>query len=143
MVDAGVEGVCFFADEGASAVVAVFAHGVEGDDEDFAEVADVVADPAGGFKGHVAAVDEIGTDGADDGAVGTDERVGGAKVVLAQDTHGVGVAAASGDDDFDAGFFSGAEGGEVAGAYAGVGTEERSIHVNCDQAGRRHLFQIS
>ena len=44
-----------------------------------------------------------GADGADDGAVGADDGGGGLQIEVAQDVHGEAVAAAGGDDDFDAG----------------------------------------
>ena len=47
----------------------------------------------------------------------------------AQDVHGVGVAAAGGDDDQDAGGLGGEEGGEVAGADTAVVAEQGAVHV--------------
>ena len=59
---------------------------------------------------------------------------GGLEAERAQDVHGVGVAAASGDDDLDAGGFGGEEGGEVARADAAVVAEQGSVHVDGDHA---------
>jgi hypothetical protein len=47
----------------------------------------------------------------------------------AEDAHGVGVAAAGGDDDLDAGAVRGVEGGEGARGDVAVLTEEGAVHV--------------
>lgn len=59
----------------------------------------------------------------------------------AQDAHGVGVAAAGGDDDLDAGGVCGVEGGEGARRDVAVLAEEGSVHVDCDEAGGRHGYE--
>ena len=71
--DAGVEVVEVLDDEGAAGVVAVGAGEVEGEDEGVAVGVEVGAEPAGGGERQVGAVDELGADGADDGAVGADD----------------------------------------------------------------------
>ena len=53
----------------------------------------------------------------------------------AEDAHGVGVAAAGGDDHLNTGGVGGEQGGEVAGGdLAGV-TEEGAVHVEGYQTG--------
>ena len=129
-------------DEGAAGVVAVGADAVEGEDEGVAELVDVAAEPEGGGVGEVGAGDELGGDGvraeaaerAGDGAVGTDQDAGVVEAERAQDVHGVGVAAAGGDDDLDAGGLGGVEGGEVARADAAVVAEQSAVHVDGDHA---------
>jgi hypothetical protein len=49
------------------------------------------------------------------------------------------VAAAGGDDDFDAGGLGELEGGEIAGTDLAGGAEQRSVEVDGDEAGR-HVF---
>ena len=140
--DAGVEFVEVLDDEGAAGVFAVGADAVEGEDEGVAELVDVAAEPEGGGVGKVGAGDELGGDGcgtegaegAGDGAIGTDQGAGVVQAERAQDVHGVGVAAAGGDDDLDAGGFGGEEGGKVARADAAVVSEEGAVHVDGDHA---------
>ena len=87
----------------------------------------------------MGAVDELGADGADDGAVGADDSGVGIEVEVAEDVHGEAVAAAGGDDDFDAGGFGEVEGGEVAGTDLAGGVEQGSVEVDGDEA-RRHVL---
>ena len=61
------------------------------------------------------------------------------QVEIAEDVHGEAVAAAGGDDDFDAGGLGELEGGEVAGADVAGGVEEGSVEVDGDEA-RRHVL---
>jgi hypothetical protein len=58
---------------------------------------------------------------------------------VAEDAHGEAVAAAGGDDDFDAGGFGEVKGGEVAGADLAGGVEESSVEIDGDEA-RRHVL---
>ena len=99
-------------DQGAG-IVSVGAYAVEGEDEGVAELVDVVAEPQSGGARQIGAGDELrrdgfaagryGTESAGDGAVGADEHVGVVEPERTQDVQGVGVAAAGGDDDLDAG----------------------------------------
>ena len=129
-------------DESAAFVVAVGADAVEGEDEGVAKLADVATQPQRGGVGQVGAGDRLRRDGlraeraegAGDGSVGTDERIGGAKAKRAEDTHGVGMAAAGGDDNLDAGGFRGHDGGKIARADVAVVAEECAVHVDSDEA---------
>ena len=137
-VDGGGEIIEVLDDEGAAGVVAVGADAVEGEDEGVAELVDVAAEPEGGRMGEVGAGDELGGDGrgseaaegAGDGAVGTDQDAGMVEAERTQDVHGVGVAAAGGDYDLDAGGLGGVEGGEVARADAAVVAEQGAVHID-------------
>lgn len=53
---------------------------------------------------------------------------------MAQDAHGVAVAAAGGDDDLGAGGFGEAEGGEVARSDAAIAVQKGPVHVDGDKA---------
>ena len=141
-----VNGGCQFIEvlnnEGSPGVVAVGANAVESEDECVAEFVDMAAKPEGGGVGEMGSGDELGGDGvraeeaqgAGDGAVGTDQDARVVEAERAQDVHGVGVAAAGGDDDHDAGGVGGEEGGEVARADATVFAEQSAVHVDGDHA---------
>jgi hypothetical protein len=58
---------------------------------------------------------------------------------VAEDAHGEAVAAAGGDDDFDAGGFGEVKGGEVARTDLAGGVEESSVEIDGDEA-RRHVL---
>ena len=137
--DAGVEVVEVLDNEGTAGVFAVGAGEVEGEDEGVAVVVEVGTEPAGGGERQVSAMNEFGADGADDGAVGADDGRCVVQVQVAEDAHGEAVAAAGGDDDFDAGRLGETEGGEVAGADLAGGVEERSVEVDGDEA-RWHVL---
>ena len=107
-------------DERAAGVFAVGADLVEGEDEGVAEGGEVGAEPAGSVERHVGAMDKMRVEGADDGAVGADDRARRIQVEIAEDLHGVAVATAGGDDDLSTGVFGEAESGEVARADATV-----------------------
>jgi hypothetical protein len=145
--DGGVELVEVFDDEGAAGVFsliwAVGDDAVEGEDEGVAEFFDVGAEPEGGGVGEVGAGEELGgfgdgAKGAGHSPVGADEGEGVVEAEGAQDAHGVGVAAAGGDDDLDAGGVRGVEGGEGARGDVAVLVEEGSVHVDCDEADGGH-----
>jgi len=68
-------------------------------------------------------MNEFGADGADDGAVGADDGRSMMEVQIPEDVHGKAVAAAGGDDDFDAGRFRKPESGEVSGTDVAGGVE--------------------
>jgi hypothetical protein len=132
--DGGVEVFEVFDDEGAAGVFSVGADAVEGEDEGVAKFLDVGAEPEGGGVGEVGAGDELGgfgggAEGAGDSAVGADEGEGVVQAEGAQDAHGVGVTAAGGDDDLDAGRVGGEEGGEGARRDAAFLVEEGAVHV--------------
>ncbi len=143
--DAGGEPVELLDDERAAAVFPIGQSAVEGEDErvakvSFANSTDVVAEPECGGARQVGAGEEPGgacagvSEGACDGAVGADkDRVVG-QAERAEDAHGEAVAAPRGDDDPNARGLGGAQGGEVARADAAVRTEQRAVHVYCDQA---------
>jgi hypothetical protein len=79
---------------------------------------------------------ELRAEGAGDGAVGADEGARrGRRLERAEDAHGVGVAAAGGDDDLGAGGLGELERGEVARADVAFGVEQGSIQVDGDEAG--------
>jgi len=137
--NAGVEVVEVFDDEGAAGIFAVRAGEVEGEDEGVAIVVEMGTEPAGGGEGQVGAVNQIGVDGADDGAIGADDGRCGLQVQVTEDLHGEAVAAAGGDDDLDAGGLGEFEGGAVARADFAGGVEERSVEVYGDEA-RRHVL---
>lgn len=141
--NAGVKIVHVFDDEGAAGVFAVRACEVEGEHEGIAIGVEVGAEPSGGGERKMGAVDELGVDGADDGAVGTDDGGGGLEVEVAEDLHGKAVAAAGGDDDLGAERFGEAEGGAVARADLAGGVEQGSVEVDGDEAGRHVLLEYS
>ena len=87
----------------------------------------------------MGAAEELGVDGADDGAVGADDGGGRVEAEVAEDVHGEAVAAAGGDDDFDACGLGEVKGGEVAGADVAGGVEQGSVEVDGDEAGRHGL----
>ncbi len=135
--DGGVELVEVLDDEGAAGVFSVGADAVEGEDEGVAEFFDVGAEPEGGGVGEVGAGEELGGFGGGtkcpgDSAVGADEGECVVEAEGAEDAHGVGVAAAGGDGDFDAGAVGGVEGGEGARGDAAFLVEEGAVHVDCD-----------
>ena len=138
--DAGVEFVEVFDDEGSATVFSVGANEIEGDDEGITELSEMIAEPMSSGERHVGSVKESGANGANDGAVGADDRAGWIQVQIAQNAHGVAMATAGGDDDFNAGAFGEAESSKVAGADAAVAIEESSVHVDSDDA-RRHSFK--
>lgn len=137
--DAGVEIVEVLDDEGAAGVFAVGVGEVEGEDQGVAVVVEVGAKPAGGGEWEMRAANEFGADGADDGAVGADDGGVGIQVEVAEDVHGEAVAAAGGDDNFDAGGFREVESSEVAGTDLAGGVEEGSVEVDGNEA-RRHVL---
>ena len=70
-----------------------------------------------------------------------EEKVGALGIPQAQvakHAHGIGVAAARRNHDFDPGRFSLKQGLEVARAYLSIGAEQCAIHVDGDQAGNMH-----
>ena len=138
--DAGVEVVEVLADERAAAVFAGGVDAVEGEDEGVAEVVDVVRRASARFRAAC---------GCGAGArlpmvrmtvpLELTRALSGLRCSGAQDAHGVAVAAAGGDDDLGAGVLGELERGEVAGADAAVGVEQRAVHVDGDEA-RKHPF---
>lgn len=87
----------------------------------------------------MGAVDELGADGADDGAVGADQAGVVVEMKIAEDVHGEAVAAAGGDDDLDAGGLGELESGTIAGADVAGGVEKGSVEVDGDETWR-HVF---
>ena len=84
-------------------------------------------------------MDELSADRAEDGAVGADDDPVRAEAERAEHAHGIGVAAAGGDDDLDAGLFGAVEGGAVTLADQTVGAEQGAVDVDRDKAGFGHL----
>ena len=84
-------------------------------------------------------MDEFSAHGAQDGSVGTDEGVGfGTDSQVADNAHGVGVAAAGCNDDFNARCVGGVESGAIARAYLAFAVEEGAVDVDGNEAGEGH-----
>ncbi len=113
-VHAGVEAIGGFAHDGPAAIFTVRANVIKGEDERIAEGPGLFDQPLCGFERHVLAVDQLGPDGAEHRAVGADQGIGFAELEVTNDAHGVGVTAAGGDDDLDAGLVRGVQGGAIA-----------------------------
>lgn len=139
--DAGVEFLKVLDYESAAGVVAVGTDSVEGEDQGVAEFLDVGAEPERGRVGKVSAGDQFGGDGfgcgpesSGYGAVRTNQRAGVVKAQRAEDAHGVGVTATSGDDDLDTGRFGGEKGAKISWTNLAAVAEQSAIHVNGDHA---------
>ena len=126
-------------DQGAADVVAVGADAVEGEDQGVAELIDLGAEPERRVARQVGASDKLRGDGfaagrvrsegAGDSTVRTDEDAEGVQAERAQDVQGIGMAAAGGHDNLDAGGLGCAEGGEVARADAAIVAQQSAVHV--------------
>ena len=95
-----------------------------------ANAAEMVKQPRGRGVREQGAVEEgrggvCRSDCPGNGAVGADQGIGVVQPEWAQDAHCVGVAAAGGDDHFDACGFGRAQGGEVARADLAVEAEPK------------------
>jgi len=132
--DGGVEFVVALADEGAAGVVAAGADGVKGEHERGAKLVSVRDEPAGGFQRKVAAMQQLRTDGADDRAVGADERMLGGQIEFPEDLQGKAMAATGGHDDLNASGVGECDSGTVALGDVASRVEQGAVEVDGDEA---------
>jgi hypothetical protein len=99
------------------------------------------AESAGGFDREGKAVDALAGDGARNGSVGGDENGFRFEADRQEERHGIRLASAGGDDDFDAGGFGVAERANCARGNEGSGRgQQRAVDVDDDHPnGKRHV----